>query len=159
MARNGRLSTPRRFLPGDPRVEEPYLLTPQLALRVAILGFVALALFAVLFLRLWALQVLAGDKYVNQADRQQAQKLMDHPLPHWVERMMLTYLAAYGGKAERRGNVWNLTFPDGEHFDAVVFTASDADAAPSARHLTLENRVGPGPPVPWPPATCSSVLV
>ena len=34
---------PRRFLPRDPRVEEPYLLTPQLALRVAILGFVALA--------------------------------------------------------------------------------------------------------------------
>ena len=32
-----------RFLPGDPRVEEPYRLTPQLALRVAILGFVALA--------------------------------------------------------------------------------------------------------------------
>ena len=28
----------RRFLPGDPRVEEPYRLTPQLALRVAILG-------------------------------------------------------------------------------------------------------------------------
>ena len=29
--------------PSDPRVEEPYRLTPQLALRVAILGFVALA--------------------------------------------------------------------------------------------------------------------
>ena len=28
-----------RFLPGDPRVEEPYRLTPQLALRVAVLGF------------------------------------------------------------------------------------------------------------------------
>src|SRR4249919_2861851 len=56
-------TTSKRFLPPDPRVEEPYLLTPQMALRVAILGFVALALFAVLFLRLWALQVLAGDKY------------------------------------------------------------------------------------------------
>ena len=32
-----------RFLPGDPRVEEPYRLTPQLAFRVAILGFLALA--------------------------------------------------------------------------------------------------------------------
>jgi len=41
-------------------VEEPYRLTPQLALRVAILGFVALAIFAVLFLRLWALQVLSA---------------------------------------------------------------------------------------------------
>src|SRR5271170_1813186 len=58
----------RRFLPSDPRVEEPYRLTPQLALRVAILGFVALAVFAVLFLRLWALQVLSGDKYRAEAN-------------------------------------------------------------------------------------------
>ncbi|HEY6963311.1 MAG TPA: penicillin-binding protein 2 [Gaiellaceae bacterium] len=58
----------RRFLPGDPRVAEPYRLTPQLALRVAVLGFFALALFSVLFLRLWALQVLAGDKYLAQAN-------------------------------------------------------------------------------------------
>jgi penicillin-binding protein 2 len=57
----------RRFLPGDPRVEEPYRLTPQLALRVAVLGFVALAVFAVLFLRLWALQVLSGSKYRAEA--------------------------------------------------------------------------------------------
>jgi penicillin-binding protein 2 len=58
----------RRFLPSDPRVEEPYRLTPQLALRVAILGFVALAIFAVLFLRLWALQVLSGAKYRTEAN-------------------------------------------------------------------------------------------
>ena len=35
--------------------------TPQLALRVAVLGFFALALFAIIFFRLWYLQVLAGD--------------------------------------------------------------------------------------------------
>jgi penicillin-binding protein 2 len=57
-----------RFLPGDPRVAEPYRLTPQLALRVAVLGFLALALFAVLFLRLWALQVLSGQRYLAQAN-------------------------------------------------------------------------------------------
>jgi penicillin-binding protein 2 len=57
-----------RFLPGDPRVAEPYRLTPQLALRVAVLGFVALALFGVLFLRLWALQVLSGTRYLAQAN-------------------------------------------------------------------------------------------
>ena len=64
---------------------------------------------------------------------------MDHPLPHWVERMTLSFLAAHAGEAERKGRVWNLTFPDGEQFHAVVFTAKDVDAAPSARHLTLEN--------------------
>ena len=64
-----------RFLPGDPRVEEPYRLTPQLALRVAVLGFLALTIFAVLFLRLWALQVLSGDKYLAEAIRKQEREL------------------------------------------------------------------------------------
>ena len=59
---------PGRFLPGDPRVEEPYRLTPQTALRVAVLGFLALTVFAVLFLRLWALQVLSGDRYLSVAN-------------------------------------------------------------------------------------------
>jgi len=57
-----------RFLPGDPRVEGPYRLTPQMALRVAVLGFLALAVFAVLFLRLWALQVLSGQRYLTVAN-------------------------------------------------------------------------------------------
>jgi penicillin-binding protein 2 len=64
-----------RFLPGDPRVEEPYRLTPQLALRVAVLGFLALTIFAVLFLRLWALQVLSGDKYLKQANNNRVRAL------------------------------------------------------------------------------------
>jgi penicillin-binding protein 2 len=42
-------------------------LTPKLALRVAILGSFALALFAIIFFRLWFLQVLSGDKYLAQA--------------------------------------------------------------------------------------------
>jgi penicillin-binding protein 2 len=51
------------FLPPDPKVEEPYLLTPRMAMRVAILGGFALIAFAVLFLRLWSLQILSSDKY------------------------------------------------------------------------------------------------
>jgi penicillin-binding protein 2 len=65
----------RPFLPPDPRTEEPYRLTPQIALRVAILGFLALALFAVLFLRLWALQVLSGDRYRTLANENRARTL------------------------------------------------------------------------------------
>ncbi len=42
-------------------------MTPQLALRVAVLGSIALAMFAILFFRLWFLQVLSGDKYLAQA--------------------------------------------------------------------------------------------
>jgi penicillin-binding protein 2 len=64
---NGSGSHPRRFLPPDPRVEGPYRFTPQLALRIAILGVVALGAFAVLFFRLWALQVLSGPQYLRAA--------------------------------------------------------------------------------------------
>jgi penicillin-binding protein 2 len=42
-------------------------LTPQLALRVAVVGSVALTLFAIIFFRLWFLQVLSGDQYVRAA--------------------------------------------------------------------------------------------
>jgi penicillin-binding protein 2 len=43
-------------------------LTPQLAIRVAIIGAVALAAFGVIFFRLWYLQVLSGDKYLAEAN-------------------------------------------------------------------------------------------
>jgi penicillin-binding protein 2 len=42
-------------------------LTPQLAFRVAVIGGVALVMFAVIFFRLWYLQVLSGDNYVAAA--------------------------------------------------------------------------------------------
>jgi penicillin-binding protein 2 len=39
----------------------------RLAVRIAVLGGVAVALFAILFFRLWNLQVLSGDKYLVEA--------------------------------------------------------------------------------------------
>jgi penicillin-binding protein 2 len=48
-------------------VAEPYRVTQRLTLRVAVLSVLVLVVFAALFLRLWALQVLAGTKYVDQA--------------------------------------------------------------------------------------------
>ena len=41
-------------------------LTPQLAFRVAVIGGVALVMFAMIFFRLWYLQVLSGDNYVRR---------------------------------------------------------------------------------------------
>jgi penicillin-binding protein 2 len=61
----------RRFLPPDPRVEEPYRLTPRLALRVGLLGMVAVAVFVTLFLRLWSLQVLNGAQLLRAAQNNQ----------------------------------------------------------------------------------------
>ncbi len=48
-------------------VAEAYRVTQRLTLRVTVLSVVVLVVFAALFLRLWALQVLAGTKYVDQA--------------------------------------------------------------------------------------------
>src|ERR671929_1099283 len=51
-----------------PNQDKRMIVTPQLALRVAVLGAVALVLFAVIFFRLWYLQVLSGDKYLAEAN-------------------------------------------------------------------------------------------
>ncbi len=50
-------------------------LTPQLALRVAVIGGVALIAFAVIFFRLWYLQVLSGDKYLAEARGNQVRSI------------------------------------------------------------------------------------
>ena len=46
----------------------------QLALRVAILGGVALVMFVIIFLRLWYLEVLSGDQYLAQAQNNQVRE-------------------------------------------------------------------------------------
>ena len=50
----------------EPRIHRPEA-SPQLAVRVAVLGVIALAIFAAIFFRLWYLQVLSGDRYLAQA--------------------------------------------------------------------------------------------
>ena len=80
MASTGSRAGLPRFLPPDPRVEEPYLLTPRTALRVAILGALAIVVFAVLLLRLWSLQVLSGSRYLDEAlDNQLRTVLIEAP--------------------------------------------------------------------------------
>lgn len=41
--------------------------SPQLGLRVAVLGGLALVMFGIVFFRLWYLQILSGEQYVQQA--------------------------------------------------------------------------------------------
>ncbi|ROR32580.1 helicase-related protein [Inmirania thermothiophila] len=92
-------------------------------------------------------------------DPREAQRLLSHPLPHWVERMTVSYLQAHGGKAERKNGAWDLTWPNGERLTNVVFTSKEAEEKPLSRHLTLEDPkvrglamrlppFAPGQPVP-----------
>ena len=52
----------------DPVRERAAPISPQMALRVAALGVGALIMFAIVFFRLWYLEVLSGDKYREQAN-------------------------------------------------------------------------------------------
>jgi len=59
----------------EPSGERRAPITPQLALRVAIFGAVAFGLFAIVFFRLWYLQVLSGDQYLAEANNNRFREL------------------------------------------------------------------------------------
>jgi penicillin-binding protein 2 len=62
-------------------------ITPQLAVRVAVLGGIAFVLFAVVFFRLWFLQVLTGEDYVSQARENRVRKIkIEAPRGNIVDR-------------------------------------------------------------------------
>jgi penicillin-binding protein 2 len=65
------MSSLQRVRPPEARIPAP----PQLGVRVAILGALAMAAFAIIFFRLWYLQVLSSEKYVQQADANRARDL------------------------------------------------------------------------------------
>jgi len=50
-------------------------ITPQLAFRVAVIGGFALVMFAVIFFRLWYLQILSGDKYLADANNNRVREI------------------------------------------------------------------------------------
>ena len=118
--------------------------TPQLALRVAILGGIAFALFAIVFLRLWFLQVLSGDQYRQEALDNRV-RLVAVPAPR-------------GAIVDRSGT------PIVENREATVIQldprrlpASERDAAAAWGQKMGERAARPkghhGPPVPIPKPT------
>ena len=70
------------------RVEERLRpITPQLAWRVAVLGGVAFVLFAIVFFRLWYLQVLTGQEAVRSASDNRVRKVrIEAPRGNIVDR-------------------------------------------------------------------------
>jgi penicillin-binding protein 2 len=75
-------------MPGDWRGPR---MPGQLPLRMAILGGVGIVAFAIIFLRLWYLQVLSGDNYLAQAQNNQVRDF--------------TVQAPRGKVVDRHGNV------------------------------------------------------
>lgn len=135
------------FTPEDRRAP----ITPALALRVAALGFVALGLFAIIFFRLWFLQVLAGDEYLVQANQNRVRDIpIAAPRGDIVDRRGATIVDS------RLANVVLLkpdSLPDEERAKAARW---GQQATTLARRWRRENprsrRDPPLPPVPAPSA-------
>ena len=98
-----------RFLPRDPRVEGPYRMTPQIALRLGLLGAIVLFAFAVLFFRLWALQVLSGEQYLAAAQNNQLRSIrIEAPRGPILDSRGRTLV---GNKLAKVVRVWPASLP------------------------------------------------
>ncbi|MBJ7355672.1 MAG: hypothetical protein JHC98_12680, partial [Thermoleophilaceae bacterium] len=57
------------------------------SLRIAVLGVIALSLFAIVFFRLWFLQVLTGNQYLAEANNNRTRDVrVDAPRGNIVDR-------------------------------------------------------------------------
>jgi len=85
-------------------------------------------------------QICKGKRFIpshKQLDPQIARRIMEHPLPYWVEQMTTNYLSAKGGKVERSLFGYNLDWPDGTKMENVTFIREEAENY-GLSHLTLE---------------------
>jgi penicillin-binding protein 2 len=95
-------------------------ITPALALRVAVLGGLALVLFAIIFFRLWYLQVLSGDHFVSLANENRVRDIRIQ--------------APRGAIVDRNGNV----LVDSRQATAVQVDPSALPKDPAARLAVYE---------------------
>lgn len=127
-----------RFLPPDPRVREPHRLTPQLALRVAVLGVVALAAFGVLFLRLWSLQVLSGEEYLNASQNNELRLIrVEAPRGPLLDRHGRVVVSNVAGTAVE---LWVGDMPKEGRFELVRRLAEVLDVSPRALARQVDER-------------------
>ncbi|HEY3726403.1 MAG TPA: penicillin-binding protein 2 [Solirubrobacteraceae bacterium] len=99
-------------------------LTPQLALRVTVVGSLALALFAIVFFRLWFLQVLSGDQYLKAAT---VNRVRDIAIP-----------AARGEIVDSTGAV----LVDSRQSRAVQISPPDLPRSPRGRRIMYRRLAG-----------------
>ena len=124
----------------------PHRLTPGLALRVGVIGALVLAMFAVLFFRLWSLQVLSGDRYLAAAQGNQLRLIrVDAPRGTIVDRHGKTIVENLPGTAVK---LWASDLPKHRRYDVVRRLARllNLDAAVLAQEVD-ERRGDPLTPI------------
>jgi penicillin-binding protein 2 len=127
-----------RFLPPDPRVREPHRLTPQLALRVGILGVVALVAFGILFFRLWSLQVLTADEHLNAAQNNELRLVrVEAPRGPILDRRGRVVVSNVAGTAVQ---LWVGDLPIAGRARIVRRLAEVLDVSPKALAREVEER-------------------
>ena len=132
-------TTSPRFLPPDPSVEAPYRLTPGLAFRVGILGFVALAVFAVLFFRLWSLQVLSGDTYLAAAQGNQLRTIrIEAPRGTILDRRGRIIVDNVAGTAVK---LWVGDLPEKGRYDVIKRLAEVLNVKPARLAKEVDARI------------------
>ena len=94
-------------------------MSPQLALRVAVIGGVALVIFGIIFFRLWYLQVLSGDKYLAEANNNRVREIkVEAPRGKIVDRNGQVLVDNRQGKAVK---VLPDKLPKDPHQKALVY--------------------------------------
>ena len=133
-----RRSSSERFLPPDPRVREPYRMAPALALRVGILGVFALVAFGLLFLRLWSLQVLSGNEYLNAAQNNQLRLVrVEAPRGPILDRRGRVIVSNVAGTAVQ---LWIGDLPKEGRYKLVQRLAALLKVSPRALAREVEER-------------------
>jgi penicillin-binding protein 2 len=148
---------PGRFLPRDPRVDAPYRLTPQLLFRIGILGFLVLAAFGVLFVRLWSLQVLSGNEFLVEAQNNQlrleSKEALRGPIKDRAGRVLVenasataikitpAYLPKRGQYAELRRLARILQVPLSDVTDQIEKHGEDRLTPVIVKEVASENEV------------------
>jgi penicillin-binding protein 2 len=145
-------SSSARFLPPDPKVQEPFRLTPKLALRVGVLGAIALVVFAVLFLRLWSLQILAGESYLDDAQNNQLRTIRtESPRGPIVDRRGRVLVSNVPGTAVK---LWVSDLPQQGRYELIQRLSTILSLSPKE----LARRVDEGAADPLTPITVKTAV-
>jgi penicillin-binding protein 2 len=121
-------------------VAAPHRLTPGLAVRVGILGAVAIAVFGVLLFRLWSLQVLSGDRYLDAAQNNQLRTIrVEAPRGPVLDRNGKVIVGNVPGTAVK---LWVGDMPKQGRYDMIKRLAAVLDVAPSRLAKEVDERRG-----------------
>lgn len=85
-------------------------------------------------------QEMAGRSHYGETvlDPTLARQLSSHPLPFWVERMVISYLRCEGGNVRRDLFSYTMEWPDGSRMERVCFQSLEAQDR-GLQHASLED--------------------